>query len=112
IRTFETHTRSTLDLSAVPALRELTHLPVIVDPSQGTGRRDLVPAMSLAAVAAGADGLLIEVHPRPDEALKDGAQSLDLEAYRDLVPRLSAVAQAVGRTLGLREPAEAERASH
>jgi 3-deoxy-7-phosphoheptulonate synthase len=99
IRTFETATRNTFDLSAVPVLKELTHLPVIADPSHGTGRRDLVPPMSLAAVAAGADGLLVEAHPRPAEALSDGAQSLTLEMLADLGPRLRAVAAAVGRGL-------------
>jgi 3-deoxy-7-phosphoheptulonate synthase len=99
IRTFERATRNTLDLSAVPVLKELTHLPVVVDPSHGTGKRSLVPAMALAAVAAGADGLLLEVHPDPARARSDGPQSLtpaDLEA---LVPRLAAVASAVGREL-------------
>jgi 3-deoxy-7-phosphoheptulonate synthase len=99
IRTFEPATRNTFDLSAIPVLRELTHLPVFADPSHGTGRRDLVPPMSLAAVAAGADGLLVEVHPRPAEALSDGAQSLTPEMLADLAPRLRAVAAAVGRTL-------------
>jgi len=98
IRTFETATRNTFDLSAIPVLRDLTHLPVIADPSHGTGRRDLVPPMSLAAVAAGADGLLVEVHPRPAEALSDGAQSLTPEMLADLAPRLRAVASAVGRS--------------
>lgn len=99
IRTFETHTRNTLDLSSVPALASLTHLPVIVDPSQGTGRRELVPPMSKAAVACGADGLLVEVHPNPDKAIKDGVQSIDIKAYEKLMPDLSAVAAAVGRSL-------------
>ena len=99
IRTFERATRNTLDLSAVPVLKELTHLPVLVDPSHGTGKRSLVPAMALAAIAAGADGLLLEVHPDPARARSDGPQSLtpaDLEA---LLPRLAAVASAVGREL-------------
>ncbi|HLJ57054.1 MAG TPA: 3-deoxy-7-phosphoheptulonate synthase [Chthonomonadaceae bacterium] len=99
IRTFETYTRNTLDLSAVPALKELSHLPVIVDPSQGTGRRSLVIAMTKAAVAVGADGLLIEVHPHPDKALKDGAQSLTCENFGKLVEDLHPIAAAVGRTL-------------
>lgn len=99
IRTFETYTRNTLDLSAVPALKELSHLPVIVDPSQGTGRRSLVIAMTKAAVAVGADGLLIEVHPHPDKALKDGAQSLTREHFTDLVADLRPIAAAIGRTL-------------
>ena len=99
IRSFETATRNTLDLSAVPAVKKLSHLPVVIDPSHGTGKADLVPAMALAAVAAGADGLMIEVHPNPDHALSDGAQSLNLAQFADLVPRLEAVAQAVGRRL-------------
>jgi 3-deoxy-7-phosphoheptulonate synthase len=84
IRTFETSTRFTLDLNSVPLVRELSHLPVVVDPSQGTGRWSLVRPMSLAAVAAGAHGLLIEVHPRPEEALSDGAQSVDFENFSRL----------------------------
>ncbi|MBC8065135.1 MAG: 3-deoxy-7-phosphoheptulonate synthase [Chlorobia bacterium] len=101
IRTFETHTRNTLDLSSVPALASLTHLPVIVDPSQGTGRRELVPPMSKAAIACGADGLLVEVHPNPDKAIKDGVQSIDIKAYEKLMPELGQVAEAVGRSLGI-----------
>jgi 3-deoxy-7-phosphoheptulonate synthase len=101
VRTFEPYTRNTLDLSAVAALRELTRLPVVVDPSQGTGRRELVPPMCRAAVAAGADALLIEVHPDPDRALKDGAQSIDLEAFARLAPSLAQVAAAVDRELPL-----------
>ena len=85
IRTFETATRNTLDLSAVPVVRELSHLPVIVDPSHATGHRHLVPSMALAAVAAGADGLLIEVHPSPDDALSDGPQSLTFDQFRALM---------------------------
>lgn len=100
IRTFEPYTRNTLDLGAVAALSSLTHLPVIVDPSQGTGRRDLVQPMSLAAIAAGADGLIIEVHPHPDQAIKDGAQSVSIEAFETLMPKARAVASAVGRVVG------------
>ena len=99
IRTFETYTRNTMDLSAVPALKELTHLPVVVDPSQGTGRRSLVSAMTKAAVAVGADGLLIEVHPHPEAALKDGAQSLTCEDFGTLVEELRPIAAAVGRSV-------------
>jgi 3-deoxy-7-phosphoheptulonate synthase len=99
IRTFETETRNTLDLSAVPLLKQLTHLPVIVDPSHALGRVDLIPAMTLAAVAAGADGLMIEVHVRPHEALSDGAQSLTPEGMANLIERLRPVAKAVGRDL-------------
>jgi 3-deoxy-7-phosphoheptulonate synthase len=98
IRTFEPYTRNTLDLSAVAALSSLTHLPVIVDPSQGTGRRDLVGPMSKASVAVGADGLIIEVHPNPDHAIKDGAQSITIDGFETLMPELEAIASAVGRT--------------
>ncbi len=88
VRTFETYTRNTLDLAAVPALAELSHLPVIVDPSHGTGRRSLIPAMARAAVAAGADGLMIEVHPRPEQAFSDGPQSLTLEQFENIMSAL------------------------
>jgi 3-deoxy-7-phosphoheptulonate synthase len=94
IRTFENSTRFTLDLNSVPLVRELSHLPVVVDPSQGTGRWSLVRPMSLAAVAAGAQGLLVEVHPRPDQALSDGAQSLDFEAFARLVRELRRLLEA------------------
>ena len=97
IRTFEKATRNTMDISAFPLIKKLSHLPIISDPSQGTGRRDLVGAMTLASVAAGTDALLIEVHPNPDEALKDGAQSLTLGQFRELMPQLETVAKAVGR---------------
>lgn len=99
IRTFETSTRNTLDLSAVASSKMQTKLPVMVDPSHGTGRRELVGPMSLAAIAAGADGPMIEVHNEPEEALKDGAQSLSTEQFADLVPSLERVAEAVGRTI-------------
>lgn len=99
IRTFETETRNTLDISAVPLLKQLTHLPVIVDPSHAVGRVDLVPAMSKAAIAAGADGLLIEVHVRPEEALSDGPQSLRPKAFGTMMEECRRIAQAVGRTL-------------
>jgi 3-deoxy-7-phosphoheptulonate synthase len=89
IRTFEQSTRFTLDLNAVPLVRELSHLPVVVDPSQGTGRWSLVKPMSLAAVMAGANGLIIEVHPKPDEALSDGAQSLDFDTFGRLMQELA-----------------------
>jgi 3-deoxy-7-phosphoheptulonate synthase len=88
IRTFETYTRNTLDLAAVPLLHHLTHLPVVVDPSHATGKRWLVKPMALAGVAAGADGIMVEVHPRPDEALSDGDQSITPEQFRDLVAAL------------------------
>ena len=97
IRTFEDFTRNTLDLSAVAAVRLLSHLPVIVDPSHGTGKYDLVPDMSLAAVACGADGLIIEVHPAPHEALSDGPQSLVPEKFKELTKKIKRVAEAVDR---------------
>jgi len=91
IRTFENYTRNTLDLSAVPALRELTHLPVIVDPAHGTGRVGLIPAMSLAAVAAGADGIIVEVHDNPAAALSDGDQSLTPAQFSELARKVTAL---------------------
>ena len=100
VRSFDTATRNLLDLSVVPLLAELTHLPVIVDPSHGTGLARLVEPMSLAAVAAGADGLLVEVHPEPAGAASDGAQSLTLEQFARLASRLGDVAAAVGRRAG------------
>lgn len=99
IRTFEKYTRFTLDISAVPLIKQLSHLPVVVDPSHGTGRWELVGAASKAAIAAGADGLLIEVHPHPAMALSDGAQSLKPETFVAVMQELRAVAQAVGREL-------------
>ncbi len=99
IRTFETATRNTMDISAIPVLQQLTHLPVIADPSHGVGKRGLVPAMARAAVAAGADGLLIEVHPDPDHALSDGAQSLFPEQFMELMGQLRMIAAAVGRSV-------------
>ena len=98
IRTFETSTRYTLDLSAVPMLKKRTHLPVIVDPSHGTGHAFMVPPLAAAAVAAGADGLMIEVHCRPAEALSDGHQSLTPEEFQSAMNSIKAVAAAVGRT--------------
>jgi len=97
IRTFETATRNTLDLSAVPLLKSLSHLPVAVDPSHGVGKRDLVTPMAVAAVAAGADMLLIEVHTNPEEALSDGEQSLTPEQFKDMMEKIKAVAKAIGR---------------
>ncbi|MFQ5508633.1 MAG: 3-deoxy-7-phosphoheptulonate synthase [Leptospirillia bacterium] len=99
IRTFDTATRNTMDLSAVPVLAELTHLPVILDPSHGTGYRRFVAPMAYASVAAGADGLMIEVHQDPDHAWSDGPQSLDLPMFQDLMTNLKAFADASGRTL-------------
>jgi len=100
VRTFAAHTRNTLDLSAVPVLKRMTHLPVVVDPSHATGARTEVGPMALAAVAAGADGLIIEVHPQPELARSDGPQSLRPEDFAALVARLKRVATAVDRTLG------------
>jgi 3-deoxy-7-phosphoheptulonate synthase len=99
IRTFETLTRNTFDINAIPLLKGMTHLPVIADPSHGTGKWDLVGAVARAAVAAGADGLILEVHPHPSRALSDGAQSLKPASFCQLMEELRAVAQAVGREL-------------
>jgi 3-deoxy-7-phosphoheptulonate synthase len=100
IRTFETYTRNTLDISAIPIVHKLSHLPITSDPSHGTGLRDKVEPMACASVAAGADALLIEVHPSPDNALSDGAQSLYPEQFSELMERLRMIAPAVGRTIG------------
>ena len=102
IRTFEKVTRNTMDISAIPLIKQFSHLPIISDPSQGTGRRDLVSPMSLASIAAGTDGLLIEVHPNPDEALKDGAQSLTIRQFQELMPQFLAVTHAIGRKVASR----------
>jgi 3-deoxy-7-phosphoheptulonate synthase len=99
IRTFETYTRNTMDISAIPVVKKLSHLPIIGDPSHGTGRRDKVAPMARAAVAAGADGLLLEVHHDPDHALSDGAQSLYPEQFRELMGQLRLIATAVGRSI-------------
>ncbi|HWB87056.1 MAG TPA: 3-deoxy-7-phosphoheptulonate synthase [Bryobacteraceae bacterium] len=99
IRTFETYTRNTMDISAIPVVKKLSHLPIIADPSHGTGRRDKVAPMARAAIAAGADGLLIEVHPDPDHALSDGAQSLRPEQFDELMRQLRMIAPAVGRAI-------------
>ena len=99
IRTFETYTRNTMDISAIPVVKKLSHLPIVADPSHGTGRRDKVAPMARAAVAAGADGLLIEVHPDPDHALSDGAQSLWPEQFEELMQQLRMIAPAVGRSV-------------
>jgi len=99
VRTFSDHSRNTLDLSVIPPAKALSHLPILVDPSHGTGRRDYVPPMALAALAAGADGLLIEVHPDPDHALSDGAQSLDFAGFEQLLTKLKRLAQPLGRVV-------------
>jgi len=99
IRTFEEYTRNTVDISAIPVIDELSHLPVIVDPSHGTGKWGLVDAISKAAIAAGADGLLVEVHPNPEEALSDGQQSLLPERFAKLMEELKLLAKALGREI-------------
>jgi 3-deoxy-7-phosphoheptulonate synthase len=89
IRTFETATRNTCDISAIPVLNEMTHLPVIIDPSHATGKRSLVPPLAKAGVAVGADGMIVEVHPCPEKAVSDGAQSLTIQGFRDMMQQLS-----------------------
>ena len=99
IRTFEPMTRNTLDLSCVPVIKELSHLPIIVDPSHATGIRDKVPPMARAAIASGADGIMVEVHPQPDRALSDGAQSLYPEQFDEMMMQCRAIASTLGRDL-------------
>jgi 3-deoxy-7-phosphoheptulonate synthase len=99
IRTFETITRNTVDISAAPILHMISHLPVIVDPSHGTGSRSLVPPMSMAAIAAGADGVMVEVHPHPEEALCDGAQSLSPEDFKSFIHDIKPIIAATNRRL-------------
>jgi 3-deoxy-7-phosphoheptulonate synthase len=99
IRTFETMTRNTLDLGSIPLIKRLTHLPIIIDPSHGTGDRASVPALARAAVALGADGLMVEVHPQPDKALSDGPQSLTPEGFASLMTSVRAIAGVVGLQL-------------
>jgi 3-deoxy-7-phosphoheptulonate synthase len=99
IRTFETYTRNTLDIAAIPVIKTLSHLPILADPSHGTGRRDKVSPMARAAVAAGADGLLLEVHNDPEHALSDGAQSLHFEQFEQLMAELRMIAPAVSRSI-------------
>ena len=98
IRTFETAYRFTLDLTAVPVLKELTHLPVVVDPSHAPGRRSLVELLSLAAAAAGADGIIVEVHPQPEEAICDGPQQLRTEGFAEYARKVEAAAAVAGKT--------------
>ena len=109
IRTFETATRNTVDINAIPLVKQLSHLPVIADPSHGTGKWSLVTPVARAAIAAGADGVIVEVHPNPDHALSDGAQSLNFESFRELMEQSRVVAEAVGHPLwsGATEPARA-----
>jgi 3-deoxy-7-phosphoheptulonate synthase len=99
IRTYETATRNTMDISAIPVIHKLSHLPIAGDPSHGTGRRDMVPAMAKASVAAGADALIMEIHPNADKAVSDAAQTLYMEQFSELMGQLRVIAQAVGRTL-------------
>ena len=99
VRTFSDHSRNTLDLSVIPPVKHLSHLPILVDPSHGTGKRDYVPAMALAALAAGADGLLIEVHPEPDRAMSDGAQSLDFAGFTRLLGQLRRLAETLEKKI-------------
>ena len=99
IRTYETSTRNTMDISAIPVIHKLSHLPIVGDPSHGAGRRDMVPAMAKAAVAAGADGILVEVHPNADKAVSDAAQTLYFDQFEKLMGELRVIAMAVGRTL-------------
>jgi 3-deoxy-7-phosphoheptulonate synthase len=99
VRTFSDHSRNTLDLSVIPPVKRLSHLPILVDPSHGTGKRDYVPAMSLAALAAGADGLLVEMHPDPDHALSDGAQSLNFSGFEKLLESLKRLAEPLGKRI-------------
>ena len=99
IRTFETYTRNTLDLAAVPALKKLSHFPVVIDPSHATGKADLVFPLAMAAVASGADGLMIEVHNDPAHALCDGAQSIKPDAFAEVMADIRNIARAVGREI-------------
>jgi 3-deoxy-7-phosphoheptulonate synthase len=99
VRSFDTMTRNLLDLTAIPLVQKLSHLPIIADPSHGTGLRDKVTPMARAAVAAGADGIIVEVHPTPDSALSDGAQSLYPNQFASLVAELRAIASAIGRSI-------------
>lgn len=99
IRTFETYTRNTVDITAIPAMKELSHLPILLDPSHGTGKSSLVQPVALAGIAAGADGIMIEVHPQPEEAMSDGTQSLNFKHFKDLMRDIRPIAHAVGRTI-------------
>ncbi len=100
IRTFETFTRNTLDLSAIPSVHSLSHLPIVVDPSHATGKSELIESLSLAALAAGADGILVEVHPKPDEAWCDGPQSIDFNRFAHLMRQLKSLVSSLGKELG------------
>jgi 3-deoxy-7-phosphoheptulonate synthase len=109
VRSFDTHTRNLLDLTAIPVVKSLSHLPIIADPSHGTGIRAKVIPMARAAVAAGADGLMVEVHPTPDRALSDGAQSLYPEQFEDLMGQIAVIAEAIDRRLASPLPASTAR---
>jgi 3-deoxy-7-phosphoheptulonate synthase len=106
IRTFETATRNTTDINAIPVLKSLTHLPVILDPSHSTGHVDYVPAIARAAIAAGADGLIVEVHPDPAHAVSDGKQSLKPEKFAEMIKQVGQIAQVMGRRLAAVQPIE------
>lgn len=108
IRTFETSTRNTLDVGAIAVLRQETHLPVMVDPSHAAGRADLVAPLAYAAIAAGADGLMVEVHPDPERALSDGDQSLELDAFDSLMAGVRSFTQAVGRDIAQADVAQTD----
>ena len=101
VRTFSNHSRNTLDLSVIPPLKAVSHLPIVVDPSHATGKRAYVPSMALASLAAGADGLLLEIHPHPEKALSDGAQSLNFDEFKELLGQLRAMAELLGVKSGL-----------
>jgi 3-deoxy-7-phosphoheptulonate synthase len=103
IRTFDDSVRNTMDIAAIPLVKELSHLPVIADPSQGTGKRSLIQPVSAAAIAAGADGLMIEVHNQPEEALSDGEQSIDFNQLRTMMPALKQLAASVNKTFNTSE---------
>jgi 3-deoxy-7-phosphoheptulonate synthase len=107
VRTFDSATRNLFDLTAIPVVHKLSHLPIVADPSHGTGLRDKVTPMARAAVAAGADGILVEVHPTPDKALSDGAQSLYPEQFVKLVSELKAIANAIERSIAAPPPVPA-----
>lgn len=101
IRTFETATRNTVDIAAIPLVKQLSHLPIILDPSQGTGNRELIEPLSLAGLAAGADGLIIEVHNQPEEALSDGEQSVYLDQFESMIPKFQEQAKFRGKKLAI-----------
>jgi len=107
IRSFDSQTRNLFDLSAIPVVKKLSHLPIVADPSHGTGLREFVPPMARAAVAAGADGLLVEVHPTPERAMSDGAQTLNPEQFEKMMREVRAISEVIGRRVA--EPAGVRR---